>query len=714
VTSIASGQDRYWFLDSVAGWREASREHLTADPPDGNLKLDMLPGSASLLIDASHQSTEFRCPCGICSDGKGNLFVVDASLNAIKRINLARGSIETLPGIGGKGTGAREMSEPRGVGVLANGAVVVADTRNHHVKIFSPPTYALLQDWGANGMLGNPEPGSDRKQFHFPWGVTVGPGNTIYVVDRGNRRIQIIRADGAWLGEVVAETIISPTRLAIGPGGLIAIVDLGANVVVVLRSGFPQLLSGINKPRCVAIDSEAQIYVGDEEGLIHVFVPDPAGTGEYELSGSGLTGFQGSIVDLIWDSVYGLLAIVAETYNGRQQRLWKINPSGAPVRTGTFITQALDSNTPNCQWHRVLVNADVPAGTSLQIDSFSAEALADGANQTTDPSFDQWKLCVKAGTNNPDCLVQSGPGRYLWLRLTFNSNGLQSPEVRWLKAFYPRKSYLRYLPAVYQEDESSRQFLERFLSIFQTEFDHIDRRIDRIWQLFNPGSIPARDLQWLAGWLAAVVDPAWSTDKLRSILQDAFAAQCKRGTHDGLIQAIADYVGVQAAIVEHFKLRQLSVLEGGTSAVGGFTLWSSTYYKRLQLSANSRIGEFQLISDPPPDVEPFAFDAHQFTVLFQTSPYGAEDIEAKLQQVVDREKPAHTQANLSSFLPRFRIGVQSTIGMDSAVGAVSYLVLNRFARLGYDSILAPSQLEYELRRSGLLPRPRVGLSAKLS
>jgi hypothetical protein len=102
VTSINSDLERYWFLDSVAGWREASREHLTAGPPDGNLKLDLLPGSASLLIDAARQSAEFRCPGGICCDGKGNLFVVDAGLNAIKRINLARGSIETIPGIGAK------------------------------------------------------------------------------------------------------------------------------------------------------------------------------------------------------------------------------------------------------------------------------------------------------------------------------------------------------------------------------------------------------------------------------------------------------------------------------------------------------------------------------------------------------------------------------------------------------------------------------------
>ena len=135
----------------------------------------------------------------------------------------------------------------------------------------------------------------------------------------------------------------------------------------------------------------------------------------------------------------------------------------------------------------MLLNASVPDRTSIQIDSFTAEAIPDLASPLTDPLYNQWKRCVIAGKDNPDCLVQSGPGRYLWLRLTFNSNGSDSPELRSLKVFYPRVSYLQYLPAVYQEDENSRLFLERFLSIFQSEFDDLDRKIDGIWQLFNPG-----------------------------------------------------------------------------------------------------------------------------------------------------------------------------------------------------------------------------------
>jgi phage tail-like protein len=739
-TALPKKSDRYWFLDNVVGWREGYRHGLELTASDGDLILDRLPGSASLLLDAAQQAAEFQCPSALCSDGCGNLFVADAALNLVKCVDLVRRSVTTLPAIGGKGTAPRQLNEPRGIAVLPTGAVVVSDTGNHHVKIFAPPTYALLQDWGAHDALDEPRHGNGPQMFRFPWAVAADACNIVYVVDRGNRRVQKIRADGAWQDELSDKQWVSPTRMALGPEGLVAVIDTGANAVFIIKSGLPRMLSGVNRPRSVAIDAEARVYVGDDEGLVHVFISDPNSLNDYQLAGWGVMSFSGGIVDLAWDRTYGLLAIVAETTNGRRQRLWKIDPNGASARTGTFITQALDSTIPNCQWHRVLLNASLPKGTSIQIDSYSAETTPDPAQADTadqvleplDPSFNQWKLCIKAGDDNPDCLVQSGPGRYLWFRLTFNSNGLTTPQtdqqrggpssilskgsptLRSVKVFYPRVSYLQYLPAVYQENENSRLFLDRFLSIFQSEFDDLDRQIDRIWQLFNPGSAPAKALSWLASWLAVEVDPGWSENKIRKMLKKAFRAQCQRGTVKGLVQAIHDYADARAVVVEHFKLRRMPILSAGTSLNDGVRLWSKNFYKRLQLGANSRIGDFQLVSDPAPDVEPLNQDANQFTVLFLANPYGPSDTERKIGQVVEREKPVHTEAAICPLLPRFRVGVQSTVGIDSVVGGITRLALNRLSTLGYDSILGCSTAEQKLRELGLTPRPVVGRSSLLS
>jgi phage tail-like protein len=711
MNSPANTHDRYWLLDSVAGWREASRARLQLALPGGNLVLDPLPGTASLLLDAGTQASEFKRPSALSADGSGNVFVTDAATSVVKRIDLERGSVETLPAIGGRGRAPRELWEPHGIAALPSGAVVVSDTGNHHVKIFSAVAYALLQDWGAADSMRRPRPGEAPKTFNRPWAVAVDARAGIHVVDRGNRRIQKFLEDGSWQGEIDAGPLQSPTRLAAGPDGRIAVVDAGSDAVVVTGSGTWHSLPAVDKPRSVTFDAEGRIYVGDHGGLIHVFVPDPDTQSGYRNAGAGVTGADGEIVDLIWHHAHGLIIIAHESSNGHRRRLWKVDPAEARARTGTFTTQTLDSKIDlACQWHRVLLDAEVPAGTSIQIDSLtSPNPLKDC--EVTDSR--QWNLCVRSGNHNPDCLIQSGPGRYLRLRLTFNSNGLKSPELRSLKVFYPRVTYLQYLPAVYQEDEESRLFLERFLSIFQSEFDDLDHRIDRLWQLFNPGSICAEHLPWLAAWFALVVNPDWPESKLRSMVKSAFKACLVRGTVVGLKQAIRDYTGVEANIIEHFRLRRLPVLSGPDSSQGGIRLWSPDFYRRLQVGAYSQIGSFRLVSSPEPNIEALAWGAHQFTVCFLANPYESEDIQRRVTQVVEREKPAHTQATICPIFPRFRIGVQATVGTDTVVGGISYLVLNRLANLGYDSILGSSREEAKLRELGSTPHPAVGRSSRL-
>jgi len=70
------------------------------------------------------------------------------------------------------------------------------------------------------------------------------------------------------------------------------------------------------------------------------------------------------------------------------------------------------------------------------------------------------------------------------------SSAPRSPVLRGIRIWYPRASWLQYLPAVYQEDQESASFLSRFLSILQTSFDCFDETIDDIASLFDPLSVP--------------------------------------------------------------------------------------------------------------------------------------------------------------------------------------------------------------------------------
>jgi phage tail-like protein len=331
--------------------------------------------------------------------------------------------------------------------------------------------------------------------------------------------------------------------------------------------------------------------------------------------------------------------------------------------------------------------------------------------------------------SDPDCLAQSRPGRYLWLRLTFRSNGLATPRLHRIKTFFPRASYLQYLPAVFQEDEESGLFLERFLAIFQTEFDHLDQVVDNLWQFFDPGAIPERHFNWLADWLALVIDPEWAIAKKRQMLKDAFRAYLRRGTVDGIERAIKDYAGVHfAKALEHFRVRRWPVLYAAPASEGkvwpyqsvaapldgSVRLWSRDFYRRLQLGVYSQIGYFRLTGYPEPILEPLDWGAHRFTIFFPASPYRVEETRQKVERAVEREKPTHTEAELCPVLPRMRVGVQATVGVDSVVGGVSHLVLNHLSTLSYDTILACSAPERQLRALGSAPRPQTGVTTKLS
>jgi hypothetical protein len=88
------------------------------------------------------------------------------------------------------------------------------------------------------------------------------------------------------------------------------------------------------------------------------------------------------------------------------------------------------------------------------------------------------------------------------------------------------------------------------------------------------------------------------------------------------------------------------------------------------LGTNARIGVSKLITTPDPYHDSFDVYAHQFTV-FVPARFGADDKQRKsLEDLIRGNSPAHTQFHLRFVEPRFRVGIQSTIGLDAVVASV--------------------------------------------
>jgi phage tail-like protein len=108
-----------------------------------------------------------------------------------------------------------------------------------------------------------------------------------------------------------------------------------------------------------------------------------------------------------------------------------------------------------------------------------------------------------------------------------------------LRAYYPRFSYLdEYLPAAYREDETSAWFLDRFLANAEGLFTALEGRIAGAESLFDVRTAPGEYLDWLAGWLGATLDPAWSDERRRLLLNHAVDLFRQRGTLPGVIRAV--------------------------------------------------------------------------------------------------------------------------------------------------------------------------------
>jgi phage tail-like protein len=114
-----------------------------------------------------------------------------------------------------------------------------------------------------------------------------------------------------------------------------------------------------------------------------------------------------------------------------------------------------------------------------------------------------------------------------------------------------RTSYLKYLPAVYREDPDSRDFLERYLSIFEDVLSRLESQIEDMPKLFDAQETPSKFLPWLSTWVGAVKDEDWPEEKWRQFLSRAVQLYKKRGTKAELNELIEIYTGRKPfAIVE--------------------------------------------------------------------------------------------------------------------------------------------------------------------
>ncbi|MFN7931264.1 MAG: phage tail protein [Blastocatellia bacterium] len=424
-------------------------------------------------------------------------------------------------------------------------------------------------------------------------------------------------------------------------------------------------------------------------------------------------------------------------------------PPTAPTyfTSGTFISQALDSELYRCQWHRVLLRGALPTGASVTVETYTAEArLSD--DQIQGLSANAWDAGPTANAFAKgawDCLVRSGAGRFLWLKLTLQSNGRVTPQLDSVELEFPRISLRRYLPAVFGAEATSADFTDRFLSLFDTTLRGFERELDTLARYFDPASAPAQRetpasldfLSWLSSWIGVSLDRHWSETRRRRFVKEAGKLFGLRGTRAGLHQQLLLLLEMEPEqrccpddeprttctpapancalpvkhpcawtppplILEHYQVRRwLWVGQGRLGEQAA--LWGRAIVNRSQLDANAQTEVTQLVTKQDPLRDPFHLYAHKFSVFVPARVERSETSRKALENLLRTERPAQTQAQIVYVAPQFRIGVQSMLGYDTVIGRYPAGVTLGETPLGAGSVLtdatgatgveAPSSLE---------------------
>ncbi len=404
---------------------------------------------------------------------------------------------------------------------------------------------------------------------------------------------------------------------------------------------------------------------------------------------------------------------------------------------GTWISAPLDGALPGCQWHRVELQLDdLPAGTALELATFTSDDDTISGSLPEDGWSVQPRLVgavPRPGASSEraeDFLIQSPPGRYVWLRLAFAGDGYGTPSVRQLVVHYPRDSYLRYLPAVYGANDAGRWFLERFLSIPQTEWDGLRERIATVARYFDPRAVPeGQALAYLASWLDAEFEPEWTAEDQRRLLCLLPRLRGIRGTaravHETARVYLCSLAGPAAEayrypyLIEGFRERNWLTVSraspGGAQGSGAEPhrlearlskrrLWSADVVRRFQLGGTAQAGYSRLVSVGDPATDAFACDAHRIRAVAPAGWVRTAAAQRLLERGLKVELPAHVAAEVTLVEPYFQAGAQATLGIDTVAGPAP------LTRLRSSEPATPDQAPAPARR----PRGRLGYDTVLS
>jgi phage tail-like protein len=649
--------DDYCYLNRGNRWLDFTWHGLELGD-DGALRLASLPRVVTPTQDRSaSQVPNARDPvelAGVAVGPDGNVYFSDPTGKQVLVIDGCDGTIRTLLQAG-------DLDKPRGLLYYpTRNALLIADSGSNCILLYDPATCQILETW---------------RGVADPWALSGDNSGGVYVVDRGNRRV--VKLD--WLGRVLPDfwaqvatqhCDLTPAEVAVG--------ELRGEAVVLIldaTTGRVHLVdtdgrsrgtwnSGLAHPMGFAA-GKTSVYLGDnEQRKLLVFGLDGVSVG-------AAYGWSGPIAAVALDR-YGNLYV----HSGGSSR-----PS--TLTSGAYRTHGVawggpfrNPSSKRKPWHlmRATVTAEPDAHIQFYVctNDTAPEVDPTASDPFADPCWRQLPIAPDAA----ETLFSGQLQDTIWIGVEFSGDGSASPTLSQIRLDFAHETFLRYLPAIYGENLQSREFLARWLTLFESTFDAEHERVQGLAPLFDPYAAPARLLPWLAGWLALELPEEWPGTRQRVAIAEAFESYAHRGTVAGLRSSLRVQLGLAAVIEEPIvqtgwwalPAEMPTPAEADLSVLGAGTVLAAVEPQGAVVGTTAVLDGSTLSPQDEYAKSLFAEVAHQFTVRLYRGKEFSDRALVDVRALLQREAPAHTTYHVCVVEPYLSVGIQARVGVDTIVG----------------------------------------------
>ncbi len=404
------------------------------------------------------------------------------------------------------------------------------------------------------------------------------------------------------------------------------------------------------------------------------------------------------------------------------------SPDPEGVFRGTYLSKPIDSQTRKTRWYRFLLEGSFPRGTKVEFRYHISEEVLE-ENELKELPESEWEEGLPGssavqGEEKRDALFRTErEGRYLWFRITLTGTEKFSPEVSSVTVFFPKVSYLDYLPSVYREDPANRDFLDRFLAIFESLFFETDFEIDHLGSYLDAAGTPPEFLDWLGSWVAVSQGKAKHGDrkkvpeaKQREFISRAVPMYRERGTREGLENFIFLHTGKKPIIVENIPAgcikenqdQKNRILKGNEkqkneSQKGNEKQDKNQDHENENQKGNETSEQNKYLFFPPEaarvklpagkgtgrrevSLHDVLFGSEKFSFFVFFNEALAETELELIRNIVEEEKPAHTTCKIKVLEPWFCLDGHTYLGENTQLKRPEFL-LGKHSVLGWDTAL---------------------------